>query len=48
MPGREGANVTCGALVTGGGNHGSFGEKNFNYPERTVVLRPEPVRAEPG
>jgi hypothetical protein len=31
-------------LMTGGRNYGSFGEKNFNDPERTVVLRCWPVR----
>ena len=31
-------------LVTGGRNHRSFGEKNFNCPGRAVVLRPGPVQ----
>ncbi len=35
-------------LVKGGRDHGSFGKKSVNYPERTVAIRPEPVRAEQG
>jgi hypothetical protein len=30
------------------GNHGSFGKKNLNYPERTVVPRHRPVRQSRG
>ena len=29
--------------MTGGRNHGSFGQKDVNYPERTVAPRPDPA-----
>ena len=33
-----------GSAFAGAGNHGSFGKKNLNYSERTVVPRHQPVR----
>jgi hypothetical protein len=35
--------IASATLDNGDKHHRAFGKKNFNYPERPVVLQPEPA-----